>query len=549
MGSAQFGKTEILLNVTGYFIDEDPAPMLIVEPTLDVGKAFSKDRLATMIRDTDCLTGKVKDSKAKDSDNTILHKSFPGGHITIAGANSAASLRARPIRVALMDDIDAFPKSAGTEGNPCDLTVKRTTTFWNRKIGKFSTPTIEGSSQIELAYEQSDKRKYWVPCPHCGVMQILLFPQLKWPKDHPEQAAYECPNCKGMITDALKTQMIRHGEWRAENAFNGKAGFWINELYSPWVPFADMAQRWVNAQGDLEKLQVFINTSLGEVWKQTVINKKEEEILSARCALPPQVAPISTVALTCGIDMQFAGFWYTVWAWAATPGGITGWLIHYGFVPTWLQLESILYETEYLTEDSNVRHRIWRAAIDTGGGSGQTNELSMTEDCYWWIVRNAGRGVQLFGTKGASNPIPGTFRQGNPLMKTPTGKTLPPWFSITLIDTDQMKDYYHRGIEQAVQGGANSLFLHSETDSTYAKHILAEQKIINPKTKAMEWIAKGDNHLFDSSILGISLAHRDWVGGGAAIIRRGSPGAPIQEATEQKKVQVVRQPVKSNWMK
>lgn len=109
MSSAQVGKTEILNNVIGYFIDQDPSPMLVVEPTLEVGKSWSKDRLTPMLRDTPCLTGSVRDVRTRDSGNTTLHKQFPGGHITIAGANSPASLRARPIRIVLADDIDAFP--------------------------------------------------------------------------------------------------------------------------------------------------------------------------------------------------------------------------------------------------------------------------------------------------------------------------------------------------------------------------------------------------------------------------------------------------------
>lgn len=149
MSSAQVGKTELILNTIGYYIDYDPAPILCLQPTLEMAQAFSKDRLAKMIRDTPVLRGKVKDARARDSENTILHKSFPGGHITMVGANSAAGLAMRPIRIVMMDEIDRFPPSAGSEGNPIKLAEKRTTTFWNRKKIKVSTPTIKGRSQIE----------------------------------------------------------------------------------------------------------------------------------------------------------------------------------------------------------------------------------------------------------------------------------------------------------------------------------------------------------------------------------------------------------------
>ena len=173
MSSAQIGKTEMMNCVIGYHIDHDPSPMLIVEPTLEVGKAWSKDRLSTMIRDTDCLRRKVSDAKARDSGNTALHKTFIGGHITIAGANSPASLRARPIRIVMSDDIDANPASAGAEGDPVELAVKRTTTFWNRKIGLFSTPTDEGSSKIEAEFSKSDQR-------HCIVTRTADHQVRRW---------------------------------------------------------------------------------------------------------------------------------------------------------------------------------------------------------------------------------------------------------------------------------------------------------------------------------------------------------------------------------
>ena len=163
MSSAQVGKTEILNNIVGYFIDQDPSSILNLQPTLEMAQTWSKDRLAPMVRDNPCLTDKVTESKAKDGKNTILHKLFPGGHITIVGANSPAGLASRPIRIVLCDEVDRYPASAGTEGDPVNLAIKRTTTYWNKKIGLFSTPTLKGISRIEKAFEESDQRYFYVP--------------------------------------------------------------------------------------------------------------------------------------------------------------------------------------------------------------------------------------------------------------------------------------------------------------------------------------------------------------------------------------------------
>jgi len=195
MSSAQVGKTELILNVLGFHIDYDPSPILVIQPTLEMAESFSKDRLAPMIRDTKALRGKVKDAKSRDSNNTLLHKKFPGGHISLAGANSPASLASRPIRIVLCDEVDRYPTSAGSEGDPVNLARKRTATFYNKKVILASTPTLKNASRIEAAYEETDKRRYHVPCPDCGQFQHLKWKQIKWDKDKLDYTAYYCEAC------------------------------------------------------------------------------------------------------------------------------------------------------------------------------------------------------------------------------------------------------------------------------------------------------------------------------------------------------------------
>src|ERR1019366_4724922 len=146
MTCAQVGKSECINNALGYFIDYAPCPILMLQPTLQMAEAYSKDRIAPMLRDTPRLAGKVADVASRDGGNTLLHKQFPGGHLTLAGANSPASLASRPIRIVLADEFDRYPPSAGTEGDPLSLAEKRTATFWGRKIIVCSTPTVKDFS-------------------------------------------------------------------------------------------------------------------------------------------------------------------------------------------------------------------------------------------------------------------------------------------------------------------------------------------------------------------------------------------------------------------
>ncbi|WP_366057924.1 phage terminase large subunit family protein, partial [Oceanicoccus sp.] len=151
--SAQSGKTEILNNFAGYIMAQNPGPTLVVQPNQrPMGEAFSKDRLAPMIRDTPAISAKVIEAKGKDKKNTIFHRTFPGGHLTIAGASSPAQLASRPIQFLLCDEIDRWVPTK--EGDALNLAIKRTLTFWNRKILMVSTPTLDGRG-IDAQYEDT----------------------------------------------------------------------------------------------------------------------------------------------------------------------------------------------------------------------------------------------------------------------------------------------------------------------------------------------------------------------------------------------------------
>ena len=206
MSSSQIGKSESILNMVGYHIDHDPAPIMVVMPTERDAETWSKDRFSPMARDTPCLQGKIADPRSRDGNNKILHKRFPGGHLTIVGANAPSGLASRPIRLLLCDEVDRYPFSAGAEGDPVNLARKRTVTFWNRKIVLVSTPTNKGASRIEAAFEESDQRRFWVPCPTCGAEQLLTWGQVKWDKDEngghrPETARYHCVECDAAWRD------------------------------------------------------------------------------------------------------------------------------------------------------------------------------------------------------------------------------------------------------------------------------------------------------------------------------------------------------------
>jgi phage terminase large subunit GpA-like protein len=276
MKAAQIGATEAGNNWIGFCIHQVPGPFLAVQPTVDLAKRLSQQRLDPLIEESPELRERVAPSRSKDSGNTILAKRFPGGQLVLTGANSAVGLRSMPARWVFLDEVDAYPGDVDGEGDPIQLAEARTNSFGHRaKLFLASTPTLAGLSRIEREYELSDQRRYFVPCPHCGALQWLQFQRLRWDKGKPETAQYVCEHCEAAIEERFKTQMMaeEHGAcWQAtadedtcdKAAAAGIAGFHINALYSPlgWLSWAEIARKWEEAKGNEAAFKTLKNTIL-----------------------------------------------------------------------------------------------------------------------------------------------------------------------------------------------------------------------------------------------------------------------------------------------
>ena len=382
MKSAQVGATEILNNVVGYIVDQNPGPVLLLQPTLDMAHAWSKDRLAPMLRDTPVLLGKVNDPRTRDSGNTLLHKTFPGGHITMAGANSPASLASRPIRDVLCDEVDRYPVSAGTEGDPVNLARKRSTTFPTRKLMLTSTPTVTGASRIATAYEESSQGRFFVPCPHCKESQILKWSNVQWTDD--KAAFYTCDVHGCVIEEKDKLMMVAQGEWRHVVGYEDKEeqkpiykagvhtkggiiGFHINELYSSWRTWQDIADEFLLAKKNPETLKTWVNTTLGETWEDEGATADPHAIYARRedyTSIPAEVK-----VLTIAVDVQGDRLEYEIVGWGA---GFENWGIHYEILlgdpnhhEVWDALTKVLQSTYY--NENELPLKISCGCIDSGG--------------------------------------------------------------------------------------------------------------------------------------------------------------------------------------
>jgi phage terminase large subunit GpA-like protein len=401
--SAQVGKTELLLNVIGYHMHQDPAPIMLVQPTLDLAEAFSKDRLAPMIRDTPALREKVR-SKSREGGNTLLYKSFPGGHVTLSGANSAPSLASRPIRIVLGDEIDRYPDEAGDEGDPVELVTKRATTFFNFKRLLVSTPTIKGASRIEEFYLDSSMEQWYLPCPSCGTYQPLSWKQLKFDYDPVEKrctrAELACKHCG--VLHLEREWKSGSGEWRARRKNKQMRGFHLNELASPWKRWTRIVEDFKSAErGGPSKLKVWINTSLGETWEERGTGVDSDSLIKRReiyNAIPDQV-----VLLTCGVDVQDNRLEYEVVGWGSEA---ESWGVQYGVIMgdpgqryVWDMLDKQVVKAPFLRADGE-RMTVLSTAIDTGG---HYTKQVYTYCCareslrVWAIKGKGGMGIPFIG--------------------------------------------------------------------------------------------------------------------------------------------------------
>lgn len=418
MSSAQIGKTEILNNVVGFYVHQDPAPILVLQPTVQMGEAWSKDRLAPMLRDSPVLRDRFAPVKSRDSGNTILHKRFVGGHITIAGANSAASLASRPIRVVLSDEVDRFPASAGSEGDPVALAEKRTATFWNRKRGRFSTPTNKGASRIEESFHEGDQRRFHVPCPECDHSQTLKWSNVRWENRDASTACYVCESCGSMIGEEEKLSMLLEADRRQQEGEEGigwvaaepdrkAASFHLNALYSPWTTWAELVAEFLDAKGNPERLRVFVNTVLGETWEEEGERLEADTLLARRETFAAE-APDGVGVLTAAIDTQGDRLEFMVIGWGA---GEESWLLHWeqlwgdpGQKAVWNDAAERI--NQRWTHESGVQLSISACLVDSGGHH--------TEAVYRFVRPLQRRRVHAIkGVGGEGRPLVGRPSKAN----------------------------------------------------------------------------------------------------------------------------------------
>ena len=460
MTAAQVGKTELINNVVGFHIHQDPAPMLVVQPTLEMAQTWSKDRLAPAIRDTPVLAAKIKDPRSRDSGNTTLHKVFAGGHVTACGANSPSSLASRPCRLILCDEVDRYPPSAGTEGDPVSLAKKRSTTFWNRKIILVSTPTEKSHSRIEQAYMESDQRKYFVSCPDCKEDQVLRWANVRWDEGKPATAEYMCDHCGSCWTDAARFRAIRYGKWKATADGDGKtAGFHLSGLYSPWTPLEEAVRDFLASKRDPMRLKTWVNTFLGETWEDQGEQVDEHDLMERAEDWGGEL-PEDVLLLTAGVDVQDDRLEVEIVGWGR---GEESWSIDYrtlygdpSTADLWMQLDDVL-QTKHV-HPIHGEMILRSTCVDSGG--------HYTQQVYNYCRGRAGK--RVFAVKGIGG-------EGKPIAGKPTKNNIGK-INLFPVGTDTAKELIYSRLKIQSPGEG---YCHFPTNRSpeYYMMLTAEKKV------------------------------------------------------------------------
>ena len=491
MKSAQVAGSEFLVNVVGYYIHIDPTFIIYVAEKEDKARAWTNESFDTTVQATDVLRNLVK-WDAQDNNQRI--KRYPGGQLTIVWATSPAELSSRPVRILCFDEVDAYPVTR--EGSAVKLGEARTKTFsGSEKIIMVSTPRDAKTSVIETSYLEGDRREYWVPCPHCGDFQTLKWSNVRW-DDEPSEAYYVCDPCGAIIEHDDKAEMLANGRWIASEKFNGVASFKINELYSPFTSWGAMAQDFLEAKKSPDTLKVFVNTRLGETWKE------EERIEYADLQLSREEyraeVPAGVMFLTAGVDVQGDRLEVFLAGWGRD---LECWAIDYRVIEGSPAMSDVWDDlTDYLMEvrsSETQEFRVVAACIDSGGHH--------TQEVYRFCHRHKGR--RWHAVKGASVI-------GKPIVSKPTLVGSNPKVRLFTVGTDTAKDTIFAFLRNGEPGTPGYIHFPADDrfDDSYLRGLCSEKKVtrfrMGQKYQIWEKVtASARNEPLDTFVYALAAVH------------------------------------------
>jgi phage terminase large subunit GpA-like protein len=558
----QLGKTEgVQIPFLCYAIAEDPGPTTFFLPTQKKCSQVESQKLNPMLMACEAVQ---RQRTSNPDDYTTLEKRFKEMILSLAWAGSATQATTRSTRYLLRDEIDEYEAEVGIDAtSPLKAIQETTTAFSDRKIIDTSTPTVIAGNIWQELKSCKYVFEYWIPCPHCGMKQILYWGTkeslggIKWdgetdPIVAENIAYYQCEACGGKITNHDKIRMLILGQWRARTSpdpceqilkeipakieqtislkevldkkLAKKIGSHLPKWYGPFDgnSFGAAVKEFLEAERALKSGETYTLMRdwkkfwAARPWEEEKIPETELELLENKIDLPATVCPADTLFLSCGVDPSEGKKWFVVKAWSANPEqrGFSGHLIHYGTVNEYAELEQFLRNATYpVFGKPDIRKAILISGLDTAGGrGGEEEDFTMTVQAYHWLKKAGQSGISVVGTKGASREMKNTMSKQIKIEKEPgkNGRPIPGGLHVWEIDTNQMKKnlWFHLRIEAGAPG---RFTFHSGTDFDYIKHLLSERLVRDRRGKE-EWKRRGKNHWLDATIIADTLVQNDCYG-------------------------------------
>jgi phage terminase large subunit GpA-like protein len=508
--STQVGGSQALLNVLAYAIAADPGPISWVMPTREDAAEFGENRVQPMVDLCPTLraqmTGERFDAKARQIRFRRCRLLFRSARVPKELAQYAA-------RWLFGDEAGKWPQWTQDEAAPFDLARERCRTFWNHRIYLNSTPTT-AAGLISVEFQRGDRRRYHVPCPHCGKFQVLVWKNVKWPAAIDTEKAmraarcawYECAHCGKQIADEHKRQMLSRGWWCPEDVdpdrhvFGGRLvlpndraqhrSYHLWAGYSPWLAWWELVAEWLRSKDTPATLQNFVNSWLGEPWVEKLEETKPEQLQACVGGYHRGQVPDEVRVLTAGVDVQKRFLAFTVRGWGTN---MQSWLIDHGRVDTFDQLQGVLFAKQW------PRGLMLRAAmIDTRYRQPEVVEFARR---FPAVVRLC-RGVEM------DNPIP--FRaealEKHPMTGAPMG-TLKVWH----LNVGFFKDLVHQSIRVGGVAAPEGFHIYEEADQAYLEELCSEHKVMerSGEREKERWVKRAghrQNHYWDTEVYNRAVA-------------------------------------------
>ncbi len=387
--AARVGYTRCATLAIGYHLHQEVALSAIAQPTIPDAEDFGSGEIGPMLRETPVLAKLLRPNrKGEKPDKATYHQLANGASVRLVGAASDDAFRRYSARFQFADEIDGdgWTPGANTQGDKLTLFWTRGETFWNRKQVRGSTPLIEETSRIWKLWQQSDQRRYFVPCPQCGEMQYLEWggPDqvhgLKWrlTDDGTLDDVWYVGKCGCVIDERHKVWMDANGEWRptAKPRTPGHVGFhlWTGMSLNPNASWPALVREWLDALEDPATLvQPFVNLRLGLPYKAAGGKEVKAHALLDRVEDYGAIVPDGVRLLTASGDVQGGTvnprIEVSIWGWGA---GLECWLIGHwvlqgdpGTTAVWTELDGMLARTWPRADGRALR--VEATAIDSGG--------------------------------------------------------------------------------------------------------------------------------------------------------------------------------------